>query len=183
MTRTLLQKRIIVNVVVTTDLKQPVDLAKLTKLEDITYDPRKYNGKVAYFKSKKMQGKVTIFFSTGKLISVGTKSVKQANKELEHVAKSLAKANIIKPTRIEPVVRNMVISIDLGKPIDLVALCERMQRLIYEPEQFPAAIWRPNYAPRSTVLVFSTGKLIVTGNANTETVDRIERGIAGFTTQ
>jgi len=168
---------------VTTDLKQPVDLEKLTKLEDITYDPRKYNGKVAYFKSKKMQGKVNIFFSTGKLISVGTKSVKRAEKELEHVVKSLAKAKIIKPMRIEPVIRNTVISIDLGRPVDLLALCERMQGIIFEPEQFPAAIWRPNYAPRSTVLVFSTGKLIVTGNANAEAVDRIERGIAGFTTQ
>jgi len=164
-------------------LKQPVDLAKLTKLKDIAYDPRKYNGKVAYFKSKKMQGKVTIFFSTGKLISVGTKSIKRAEKDLEHVVKSLAEAKIIKPMRIEPIIRNIVISVDLGKPVDLVALCEKMQHLIYEPEQFPAAIWRPKYAPRSTVLVFSTGKLIVTGNANHDAVDRIERELAEFITQ
>jgi TATA-box binding protein (TBP) (component of TFIID and TFIIIB) len=62
---TLPQKHSIVNVVVTTDLKQPVDLEKLTEPKEVAYDPRKYNGKVAYFKSEKMQGKVTIFFSTG----------------------------------------------------------------------------------------------------------------------
>lgn len=41
-----------------------------------------------------------------------------------------------------------------------------------------AAIWRLKYAPRSTVLVFSTGKLVVTGNANAEAVDRIERELS-----
>lgn len=143
-TRTLLEKRkhSVVNVVVTTDLKQPIDLEEMTKLKDIIYDSSKYQGRVAYFKSKKMQGKVIIFFSTGKLISVGTTSEKQAKKELELVVKSLIKAKIIEPTMTEPVVRNVVISIDLGKPVDLVALCDKMQRLIYEPEQFPAAIWR-----------------------------------------
>jgi TATA-box binding protein (TBP) (component of TFIID and TFIIIB) len=102
---------------------------------------------------------------------------------MEHMVKSLAKGKIIKPTRIEPFVRNMVVSIDLEKPVYLVTLCKKMQRLIYEPEQFPAAIWRPNYAPRSTVLVFSTGKLIVTGNANHDAIDRIEREFAEFITQ
>jgi TATA-box binding protein (TBP) (component of TFIID and TFIIIB) len=101
---------------------------------------------------------------------------------MEHVVKSLAKGKIIKPTRIESFVRNMVVSIDLEKPVYLVTLCKKMQRLIYEPEQFPAAIWRPKYSPRTTVLVFSAGKLIVTENANAEAVDRIERELAECTT-
>jgi len=111
-------KRRVVNVVVTADLKQPIDLLKLTELKDVQYDPTKYHGNVAYFKSKKMQGKVNIFM-TGKLISVGTSSVNTAKKELTHVADSLAKAKFIKPIRTEPVVRSVVVSVNLRKALDL----------------------------------------------------------------
>jgi TATA-box binding protein (TBP) (component of TFIID and TFIIIB) len=71
-----------------------------------------------------------------------------------------------------------VVSVDLGRPLDLEALYSRMPRFIYEPDQFPAAIWRPESDPRSTVLVFSNGKLVITGKVDVETVHEIERELA-----
>jgi TATA-box binding protein (TBP) (component of TFIID and TFIIIB) len=67
----------IVNVVATADLNQEVDLFELANLKEIVYDSEIYGGRVAYFKLSDMEGKVSIF-SSGKMISVGTKSDKTA---------------------------------------------------------------------------------------------------------
>jgi len=66
----------IVNVVATATLDRSVDLASLPQLFPrlISYDSERYFA--AYFKSKDMQGKVSIF-SSGKMISVGTRSEKK----------------------------------------------------------------------------------------------------------
>ena len=71
----------IVNVVATANLNQEVDLFELAKCKGILHDSEIYGGRVAYFKSPKMEGKVSIFRSA-KLISVGTKSEEGAFSEL-----------------------------------------------------------------------------------------------------
>lgn len=80
----------IVNLVATAVLDRSIDLGTLNKLfpQEVIHDPAIYGGRVAYFKSKDMQGKVTIFWS-GKLISVGTQTVEAARKELKSVARAL----------------------------------------------------------------------------------------------
>jgi transcription initiation factor TFIID TATA-box-binding protein len=166
----------VVNVVATADLKQPVNLMLASRLEGAIYSPDKYQGRVVYFKLRGMQGKVTVF-STGKMISVGTTSVKQAKRELQRVANLLATAGLIRRVRVETLVRNIVTSIDLGRPLNLEALYLSMPRFIYEPDQFPAAIWRPASEPGSTVLVFSSGKLVITGKVDMDTVSKIEMEI------
>ena len=55
----------IVNLVATGDLKQTVDLHKLSKLRNVDFDKNTYGGKVAYYKTENMIGKVSIF-SSGK---------------------------------------------------------------------------------------------------------------------
>jgi len=68
----------IVNVVATASLDRRVDLESLRESfpHKVVHDLEIYGGRTAYFKSKKMQGKVSIF-SSGKMISVGTKSQKK----------------------------------------------------------------------------------------------------------
>jgi TATA-box binding protein (TBP) (component of TFIID and TFIIIB) len=51
----------IVNVVVTATLDQEVDFYELRELPEVFYDSDVYGGRVAYFKSKSIQGKVSIF--------------------------------------------------------------------------------------------------------------------------
>jgi len=69
----------IVNVVATATLNQCMDFSKLNQFVEITHNLHTYQGRVAYFKASKMEGKVSIFKS-GKMISVGTKSEAQAFK-------------------------------------------------------------------------------------------------------
>ena len=68
----LLIKVTIVNVVATASLDQPMDFEELRRYGEICHDSNIYGGRVGYFKTKQMQGRVSIF-SSGKMISVGTK--------------------------------------------------------------------------------------------------------------
>ena len=76
----------IVNVVSTATLDSPVDIEYLPQLfpNEAVHNEEIYGGRVAYFKSEAMQGKVTIFPS-GKIISVGTRSIEDAIHPLGHV--------------------------------------------------------------------------------------------------
>ena len=159
----------IVNVVATAALDQPVDLESLREFfpHEVVHDPEIYGGRAAYFKSDKMQGKVSIF-SSGKMISVGTRSAEKAKHELALVASCLEDAGIAKlksPAKI----RNMVATADLGfePKLGSVKHVEGVHA-IYEPEQFPGAIIRFALSDKTkaTILLFSSGKIVCVGLKN-----------------
>jgi len=151
----------IVNIVCTAKLSHSIKIDCLPKIfpNEIIYDKKIYGGRVAYFKSEFMQGKVTIFPS-GKVISVGTKSIEEAIKELNLVAKAL------KSGLTEPEIRNIVATSDLGHMVDLeqISLIREISS-IYEPEQFPGAIIKIPLSEENmaTILLFASGKLVCLG--------------------
>jgi TATA-box binding protein (TBP) (component of TFIID and TFIIIB) len=156
----------IVNVVATAALDRSVDLDAIREHfpHRVIHDPKIYRGRVAYYKSKNMEGKVTIF-SSGKMISIGTKSVEKANKELRFVAKKLS-ANLI--TR--PKIQSIVATADFKTSIDLENFLSQLQKekrfhAIYEPEQFPGVIikFQIDEENQATILLFASGKLVSAG--------------------
>lgn len=174
----------IVNVVATATLDRPVKLSSLQQLfpQSITYDPGRYAA--AYFKSNKMQGKVSIF-SSGKMISVGTKNEEKAMQELSLVAGYLEKKGIGKLKGSPPKIRNIVATVDLGFPqrLDSIKPIDGIQ-IIYEPDQFPAAIITITLPEKlkATVLLFSSGKAVCVGLTDRKsidiTIDRLAKIIA-----
>jgi len=159
----------IVNVVATAALDRSVNLESLKESfpHEVVHDPEIYGGRTAYFKSNKMQGKVSIF-SSGKMISVGTKSQEKAEQELVLVASHLERKGIAKlksPARIQ----NMVATANLSfePKIDSIKPGKGVQ-VIYEPEQFPAAIIRLTLSEKTkaTILLFSSGKIVCVGLRN-----------------
>lgn len=167
----------IVNVVATAALNQKIDLVELRQFREIFHDSNVYGGRVAYFKTLTMQGKVSIFAS-GKLISVGTKSEDAAFHELETAKNFLVKKGVITPPVLQPKICNIVISVDFGKAVDLEDLSFK-ERIIYEPDQFPGAILRIVEPHKTTVLIFASGKAVFTGltsaNQIKTTVKRVKR--------
>ena len=145
----------IVNVVATAEIGESVDLDELSQRPEVIYNPSKY--RCAYFKDDGMQAKVSIFPS-GKMIAVGAKSEETARRDLLHVTQSLG-VNI---DTIKVKIRNIVATVDLETAIDLEALQDMVPGIIYEPEQFPGAIFRPA-RHHVTVLVFGSGKLVLAG--------------------
>lgn len=163
------RKVTIVNVIATASMNQEVDFEALRNVKEIFHDSDVYGGRVAYFKKKSMQGKVSIFMS-GKMISIGTKSESQAFSELETTADFLVKKSFAKPTELEPKVRNMVVKVDFERTFDLEKLAEG-QGIIYEPEQFPGAILRLEKPFKASVLIFSSGKAIITGLVDSRQIE------------
>ncbi|MFQ5836945.1 MAG: TATA-box-binding protein, partial [Candidatus Bathyarchaeia archaeon] len=105
-----------------------------------------------------------LIFRSGKMVCTGAKSEKQARKAILKVAKELKRSGIVNAGKPEITVQNIVASGSLGKTIDLIELCEheRTGRLIYEPEQFPATIYRMKNS-HVVFLIFSTGKIVCVG--------------------
>jgi len=154
-------KTAIVNVVATAALNQELDLYELRKVREILHDSEIYGGRVAYFKSSTMEGKVSIFPS-GKMISVGTTSEEKAFFELEYAMKFLVEKGLAKPTLLQPKIQNIVVTVDFGESINLEELAKNC-KMIYEPEQFPGGILRIEEPYKATVLIFASGKAVVTG--------------------
>ena len=154
-------KTTVVNVVVTAALNQALDLDELGKFREILHDPDIYGGRVAYFKTSNMDGKVSIF-SSGKMISVGTTSEKKAFCELEYAKKFLVEKGFTKPILLQPKIRNIVLTADLEKSINLEELSKKC-KMIYEPEQFPGGTLRIEEPYKATILIFASGKVVITG--------------------
>jgi TATA-box binding protein (TBP) (component of TFIID and TFIIIB) len=154
-------KSVIVNVVATATLNQRIDLYELEKFREVLHDPDIYGGRVAYFKSSGMKGKVSIFTS-GKMISIGTKSESEAFHELEYTKKFLMDKGFIKPMTLKKVVQNIVVVTNFGENINLEKLATNC-KMIYEPEQFPGGILRMEKPHKVTFLIFASGKAVITG--------------------
>lgn len=60
---------------------------------------------------------------------------------------------------------------NLGRQVDLDAVARRA-RTSYEPELFPGLTWRPKNT-RIIVLVFKSGKMILTGGSNATEIKKI----------
>ena len=116
-----------------------------------------------------MKGKVSIFLS-GKLISVGTNSPEHAQQDLDTTVKILVSKRLIKPVKVEAVIRNIVTVQNIGTTVALEEL-SLVVGGIYEPEQIPGLILRQD-KPKVTYLVFSSGKIVIAGSRSLEDVHK-----------
>jgi len=162
-------KTAIVNVVATASVSQKLDFEELRKFKEIFHDSNVYRGRVAYFKTALMEGRVSIFAS-GKMISVGTKSERKAFCELNSAKKFLVDRGFVKPVKLQPRVQNIVVSVDFERDIDLEELAENM-KILYEPEQFPSAIIRLSRPFKASVLLFASGKAVIAGLKNSNEIE------------
>ena len=64
-------------------------------------------------------------------------------------------------------IENVVASTTLGEELDLQSIALALDGAEYEPEQFPGLVYRIK-TPKVVVLIFSSGKLVVTGGKTPE---------------
>lgn len=151
---------IIQNVVATANLAQRVDATKFTKYSWGTYDVAYYGGLCGYIKDSAMQGRVTVFF-TGKIISVGAKSIRKAILQLEHAKDILVEEGFIKNIKLQPKIQNIVGTMSLSGTLDLNKITTSLKSSTLEPEIFPGVIYKTQY--KTSCLIFSSGKIVITG--------------------
>ncbi len=158
------------NVVASAAFNQPVDLDAIVKaFSHVEYRPAVFPGLAFRLKKPKT---CTLIFDTGSMVCTGAKSEREAKRAIRKVAKELKKASIIIIGKPEIKIQNIVASGSLGGPVDLEELCMQIHvggNLMYEPEQFPGAIYRMD-SPSVVFLIFSNGKIVCVGAKKEEEI-------------
>jgi transcription initiation factor TFIID TATA-box-binding protein len=158
----LMAKIKIENVVASTTLGEELDLQSIAlALDGAEYEPEQFPGLIYRLKEPKT---ATLLFRSGKVVCTGGRSLPHVQEAIKKVAKQIEKAGI--KVKVEPKidVQNIVASSDLGQEINLnaIAISLGLERVEYEPEQFPGLVYRLD-SPKVVVLLFGSGKLVCTG--------------------
>jgi transcription initiation factor TFIID TATA-box-binding protein len=166
----------IVNIVASAALNQKVSLKSIVeKFPQAEYNPRVFPGLVFRLKKPKT---ATLIFETGKMVCTGAKSEKEAMQAVNKVTRELRSHGI--PIANKPAIniQNVVASAELNGEIDLENVVYKLRRVMYEPEQFPGAVYRMD-EPKVVFLIFSAGKLVCVGAKKEgdvyEAVDKLQR--------
>lgn len=151
---------IIQNIVASVAFDQRISLKQIVqKFPQAEYSPHVFPGLVFRLKKPKT---ATLIFETGKMVCTGAKSEKEAIQAVNKVTKELRSHGITILSKPVVKIQNIVASAALGGEIDLESLVYKLKKVMYEPEQFPGAVYRMA-EPKVVFLIFSAGKLVCVG--------------------
>ena len=159
------------NIVASGVIADSIDLVELSnKVKNCELNKKRFPGAVYRIDEPRI---TSLIFSTGKIVLTGLRSNKALTDGLAALIKSLNEAGFETLKVPKVAITNMVCSYDLGKSINLnkVVVTFNVENIEYEPEQFPGLVYRIK-DPKIVVLIFSSGKLILTGGKNLEAVKK-----------
>ncbi len=150
----------IVNMVVSTEFKHPLNLEKIAStLPNTEYNPEQFPGLVIRLKTPKSSA---LLFTTGRVVCTGAKTMKEVKEAIHKIMKLLEKVKVKITIEPEIHVQNMVASGALGFALNLNDLVMKLRNVEYEPEQFPGLVYKIK-DPKASFLLFSNGKIVCTG--------------------
>ncbi len=161
------------NVVASTKLAEEFDLTVIeSQFEGAEYNKQKFPGLVYRVSDPKA---AFLVFTSGKVVCTGAKNVADVHTVIGNMAKKLNSIGIKTIENPQITVQNIVASADLHTILNLnaIAIGLGLENIEYEPEQFPGLVYRID-EPKVVVLIFSSGKLVVTGG---KTPEDCERGV------
>jgi transcription initiation factor TFIID TATA-box-binding protein len=171
----------IANVVGWISYRQELDLAALadtfatrSEITSVTYEPAKNHWLQTDFAP---DDTYVAFYRSGRCSITGVDSV-------EHFEDVVGRVNTVMRDLLEfdftpeSKVSNIVVTTTLNRNVHLeaVALQLGLEHVEYEPEQFPALIYRDSESD-AVILVFSSGKLLCTGLSD---LDSIAKAVKAF---
>lgn len=164
------------NVVASTSLGDELDLQSIgLALDGAEYNPEEFPGLIYRLQEPKT---AILLFHSGKAVCTGGKSWNQVDQAIRIVSALIRKAGhkILAHPKIQ--VQNIVATSDLGSEVNLnsIAVTLGLDRVEYEPEQFPGLVCRLT-TPRVVVLLFGSGKLVCTGARRPSDVDAAVQSI------
>jgi len=86
--------------------------------------------------------------------------------------KFLAKKKLIKDVKLFPTIQNVVATVSFERSFNLEKIA-KVTRGIYEPEQFPGLILKIETPHRASVLIFASGKMVITGLKSSEQIEPV----------
>lgn len=155
------------NIVASAKVCDSLDLPTLAaEIKGAEYNKKRFPGVVLRMTDPKI---AALVFGSGKVVLTGAKSIESLNRGLEILGGLLRDLKVDIPDDLTYKIQNIVTSADLGTPINLnkIAVGFNLDRIEYEPEQFPGLVYRLE-EPKVVVLLFGSGKLIITGGKQPE---------------
>jgi len=159
------------NIVASGVIAESIDLVEFSKkVENCELNKKRFPGAVYRIKDPKI---ACLIFSSGKIVLTGIRHHKALTDGLAIIIKSLKGVGIEPLKEPKVAITNMVCSYDLGKYINLnkAVITLNVENIEYEPEQFPGLVYRIK-DPRIVALIFSSGKIILTGGKNLEDIKK-----------
>ncbi|MDO9326217.1 MAG: TATA-box-binding protein [Methanoregula sp.] len=161
------------NIVASGVIAESIDLVELSaKVPNCELNKKRFPGAVYRITNPKI---AALIFSSGKVVLTGIRNDQALIDGLAVIIKALNDAGIATLKVPKVAVTNMVCSYDLGKYINLnkIVVTLNVENIEYEPEQFPGLVYRIK-DPKIVVLIFSSGKIILTGG---RTLEDIRKGL------
>jgi transcription initiation factor TFIID TATA-box-binding protein len=157
------------NIVASGKIADALDIEYISShLDTCTLDKKKFPGAVYHLKDPKV---VALLFSSGKIVLTGIRNNEEFHRGLAKLTEQLQALGAVLIESPEVAITNMVCSYDSGKKINLnkMMLTFNLENIEYEPEQFPGLVYRLK-DPNIVLLIFSSGKIILTGGKTIEDV-------------
>jgi transcription initiation factor TFIID TATA-box-binding protein len=116
------------------------------------------------------KSKYVAFYRSGTCAIVGCNSFEELQQYVDLIKEVMSPVIETNPT-LE--IKNLVCVGELKKGIDLthLAIAAGLEKVEYEPEQFPGLIYRAPDLP-AVLLIFASGKVVVTGITSLEEADQ-----------
>jgi transcription initiation factor TFIID TATA-box-binding protein len=159
------------NIVASAKVTDALDLPSIAShIEGAEYDKKRFPGVVIRMKDPKI---AALIFNSGKVVLTGAKSVESLDRGLAILGDLLRNLDVSIPDELTYKIQNIVTSADLGSTINLnkIAVGFNLDKIEYEPEQFPGLVYRLD-EPKVVLLLFGSGKLIITGGKETSDAKR-----------
>lgn len=150
------------NIVASAKIIDHLDLLNISsRIPDAEYNKRRFPGVVIRMNDPRI---AALVFGSGKVVITGAKSFDDLGRGLAILCDMLRGLGIVIPKKLTYTTQNIVTSANLGIFINLnkIAVGFNLDRIEYEPEQFPGLIFRLE-KPKVVVLLFGSGKLIIAG--------------------
>jgi transcription initiation factor TFIID TATA-box-binding protein len=161
------------NIVGTGNLNIEVDIPVLAndlEAHEVTYNPDNYHG--LYVRLDESGPLVTVY-RTGKYIVTGADSETELFDTKDRFLSLLHETGVLDHSEDDSFgVNNIVCTGDIGYSVDLnqLSIALGLERIEYEPEQFPGLVYRPEDHP-CVILLFGSGKCVVTGAPTLDTAE------------
>ena len=157
------------NIVTTVTLDQTLDLNAIARsVPNIEYDPEEFPGLIFRLDKPRL---TALVFNSGKMVVTGAKSTDQLIKGFKKIIRTFVRYGIVIVGKPKIQIQNIVASANLNVEVDLEKAAYLLPNTMYEPEQFPGLIHR-NDDPKVVILLFSSGKMVITGAKSEEDVER-----------
>ncbi len=159
------------NVVANARIANNLDLEYIeSRLEEAMFTKKKFPGLV--YRTREPRSAFLIFRS-GKVVCTGSKTEKGVREVIDKLAADLRGIGIEVEEHPDFKVQNIVASANLGRELNLGAIVVglELEGMEYEPEVFPGLVYRID-EPRSAILIFSSGRLVITGGKTLEDCEK-----------